>query len=46
MIQIWKCENGEVEFESQEELERYFSGEKPELEFIKEGYYQAKYGNK
>jgi len=39
--QIWKTENGEVEFESQEDLERYFRGEKPQLEFVKEGYYKA-----
>jgi len=39
--QIWQCENGEVEFKNQEELERYFRGEKPQLESQENGRYKA-----
>ena len=41
MKQIWKTENGDVEFENQAELERYFKGEKPKLEKIGENLYKA-----
>jgi len=41
MKQIWKVENGEVEFKNQKELERYFKGEKPKLRLLKNGRYKA-----
>ena len=41
--QIWQCENGKIEFKNQKELERYFQGEKPNLKFIRKGYYKADY---
>lgn len=37
------CSNGEVEFDSQEDLERYFRGEKPTLELIDGTKYKATY---
>ncbi len=43
MIQIFRTENGDIEFQSQEDLERYFKGEKPELTLVKEGYYKASF---
>jgi len=43
MKQIFKVENGEVEFSSQEDFERYLKGEQPNLEFIREDYYKANF---
>lgn len=42
---IFIVENGEIEFNSQEELERYFRGEKPKLELIEGTRYKASYEN-
>jgi len=41
MKHILKTENGDVEFGSQEELEKYFMGEKVELEKIGENIYKV-----
>lgn len=41
MKQILQVENGSVEFENQEELERYLKGESPKLELISDGVYKA-----
>lgn len=38
---ILKAEGGDVEFDSEEELLRYFKGEIPELKLISEGHYKA-----
>lgn len=46
MKHIFQFTNGEVEFDSQEELERYLRGEKPELELIDGTLYKASFPKK
>lgn len=43
MKQIFKTENGDVEFKNKKEFERYLKGEKPNLKFISERYYKAEF---